>query len=65
MTRALPLTPDQETELTDIVYNTMDFCGSVNNAVKEYLKENNLQYNQDIEAFLFKLQDNYFKHGIN
>lgn len=53
-----------KSQITDIVYNSLDMCGSSIKAVKEYCKESGIEYTQDIEQIIFYAQDEYFKHGL-
>lgn len=48
-------------EITELVHNTLDFCGNTLEAVKDYCKENNIKFDNDIEQIRFHATMNYGK----
>jgi len=59
------LSPEQETELKSIVYNTLDFCGGIVTAVREWCWENEIDYAPAVEQLVFHYSMEYTAESKN
>lgn len=50
----------QKTDLKQIIFNTLDFCGNAFQATSDFCAENDLYHNDDIEKFRFEVTQEYF-----
>ncbi len=60
------MTEVQRFMLEELITNTMDFCGSVTEAIEEFCYENDISYNEnqkEIEKINFQTQMNYWKES--
>lgn len=54
------MTNEQKEYLKSLIWNTMDFCGSVVHTVREFCQENNLDVNSsEVNDTVFEAQMSY------
>ena len=52
-------------ELRDVVFNTLDFCGSPMRAAKEHCKDEGFQWTEREEQIVFRIQQEYSEEAGN